>query len=250
MVRRAHEPGIRELTGPGSAFLHPGSSSFGLADGGQLERSFVALGRRVRSDLIRLADDLGSGTIGVSGYVNRARATIRTGYFTAYSLGAISIFPFYTITDRDIAVLDRELDEETGFLRKFASDIRSGHLDLNPTRRSGLYLLALRGIFEVGRVAALPAGPFSWKLGDQEHCVSCVEASVDGPYQKTRYSGLGLPELPGAPGDGSVCLGLTRCGCRIVMANGTPLPNQDLADRMRGLLLEVMNGFSGAAPDS
>jgi hypothetical protein len=152
----------------------------------------------------------------------------------------MSIFPFYTMTDRDVRILDEELSEETGFLKQFGSDLASGRLDLDPTVRSGLYLLALRGIFERGRLEAMPPGPYRWRLGITEHCLECQMAEINGPYQRDRHSGLGLPPVPGAPGDGSVCLGLTRCGCTIVLASGIPLPNEDLAERMRGLLLEVM----------
>jgi hypothetical protein len=98
----------------------------------------------------------------------------------------------------------------------------------------------LRGIFERGRVEAMPNVAYRWRLGPTEHCEKCYEAAFSGPYQRTRNSGLGLPILPGSPGDGSVCLGLSRCGCRIVLDNGQPLPNEDLADRMRGLLLEAI----------
>lgn len=225
-----------------SPYLHPDSRSFGLADGREIERSFVAAGRTLNRELLFLVDGLASGSIGFRGFVARSKAVIFRAYYIAYSLGAISIFPFYTMTDRDVRILSEELAEETGFLRGFARDIRAGDVLLDPVHRSRLYLLGLRGIFERGRVEAMPPGPYRWRLGITEHCLECQLASYQGPYQRDRTSGLGLPPLPGAPGDGSVCLGLTRCGCTIELANGIPLPNEDLADRLRGLLLEVSNG--------
>lgn len=246
MVRRQHDS-VRELTGPGSAFLHTGSSSFGLADARSIERSFVATGRRLREDLLRLVAGLESGSLSVQGFVNGARSSIKLHYYTAYSLGAISVFPFYTVTDRDIRILDDELNEETGFLKQFASDLSSGRLDLDPVRRAGLYLLALRGIFERGRLEAMPPGPYRWRLGITEHCLSCIQASLEGPYQRDQFAGLGLPVIPGTPGDGSVCDGLTRCGCRYELESGVPVPNQDLAERLRGQLLEVAYGASSVA---
>jgi len=246
MARSRHDS-FSSFKGPSSPFLDTGSDSFGRVDTGELERSFLDAGRRLRSRLLHLHDDLASGALGVQGYTIRARAAIRIAFFTAYSVGAMSVFPFYTLTDRDVRILDEELEQETGFLRRFGRDIAGGHLHLDSVSRAGLYLLSLRGIFERGRVEAMPPGPFRWQLGITEHCLECWNATDGGPYQRDRYSGLGLPILPGSPGDGTVCLGLTRCGCRIVLANGAPVPNQDLADRLRGLLLEVAHGSSRVA---
>jgi len=154
------------------------------------------------------------------------------------------------MTDRDVNILNDELTEERRFLRAFGEDLVTNELVLDPIARTRLYLLALRGIFERGRLEAMPPGPYRWRLGITEHCVECYRASQEGPYQRDSTSGLGLQPLPGAPGDGSVCLGLTRCGCRIVLANGSPLPNEELADRMRGLLLEVVYGSRTTAAGS
>lgn len=247
MVRSRRNDSFKEFQSPDSPYLNARSLSFGLVDERSLERLFLDAGRRLRSQLLRFYADLASGDITVQTYVNRSRAAVRAAFFTAYSVGTISVFPFYTLTDRDVRILDEELAEETGFLRQFARDVDRGQLDMDVVSRAGLYLLALRGIFERGRVEAMPAGPYRWQLGITEHCIECALASYQGPYQRDPYSGLGLQVLPGSPGDGSVCLGLTRCGCRIVLANGAPVPNQDLADRLRGLLLEVAHGSSRVA---
>jgi len=242
MARSQPNDSFAGFRGPSSPYLDLGSVSFGDVDTGALERSFLDAGRRLRSSLLRFHDDLTSGRIDVQGYVLRSRAAVRVAFFTAYSVGAMSVFPFYTLTDRDVRILDEELADETGFLQGFARDIVGNRVHLDPVSRAGLYLLSLRGIFEKGRVEAMPAGPYRWQLGITEHCFECFNATDRGPYQRDQYSALGLPVLPGSPGDGTVCLGLTRCGCRIVLANGAPVPNQDLADRLRGLLLEVAHG--------
>lgn len=246
IVRRMNDSFIAYRR-PNAAYLHPSSDTFGILDGEQIIRSFVANGRRLRSELLHLTDDLSSGDLTVQRFTVRARAFIRAAYFISYSLGATSIFPFYTLTERDVRVLDDELNEETGFLRNFARDISRGQLDLDANTRAGLYLLALRGIFERGRVEAMPPGPYRWRLGNTEHCTECRSAALDGPYQRDRTSGLGLQPLPGTPGDGSVCLGLTRCGCRIELSSGISLPNEDLTDRLRGLLLEIVHGSGAVA---
>lgn len=207
----------------------------------------MATGRRLNTDLLHLVDDLTSSSIGLQRFVVSARRAIRNAYYITYSLGAVSIFPFYTITDRDISILDEALNEETGFLRQFGQDLRRGRIHLDTALRARLYLLALRGIFERGRTEAMPDVPYRWALGPTEHCLDCISTAAAGPYQKYRNSGFGLPILPGAPGDGSVCQGLTLCGCRIVLASGNELPNQSLADRMRGLLLEASRGTRTAS---
>ena len=235
MVRSQYDDSFAAYRRPNAPFLQSTSDSFGRVDGRAIGRSFLAVGKRLNSILIRLTTDLRSGTISISGFTLRARAFIRAAYFSAYSLGAISIFPFYTLTDRDVMILDGELDGETGFLQEFARDIAGHRLFLDPTIRTRLYLLALRGIFERGRIEAMPNVPYRWRLGPTEHCDRCLTVALSGPYQRTRNSGLGLLILPGSPGDGSVCLGLTRCGCRIELESGIPLPNEELADRLRGL---------------
>jgi hypothetical protein len=251
MDRSRHDgDSFSEFQGPGAPFLHVESPEFGLTERDRIIGSFVAAGRRLRSNLLHLVDDLRAGRITPQAFAVNARSHVRAAFYVAYSLGAISIFPFYTLTDRDVEVLDRELNEETGFLRQFGFDIARGKLDFDPALRSQLYLLALRGIFERGRTEAMPAGPYRWTLGITEHCDNCKEAASGGPYQRHLSDGLGLPILPGSPGDGSVCLGLTRCGCTIELESGLELPNQDLADRMRGLLLEVAYGSSSSAGGS
>jgi hypothetical protein len=232
---------------PRAPYLQTSSDAFGLVDAGAIERSFVAAARQLRQQLLRLVDDRAAGRLSSQVFVGRSKHAIRSGYFSAYALGAISIFPFYTLTDRDVRILDEELDEETGFLRGFSADLGAGHLDMEAVRRAGLYLLALRGIFERGRTEAMPAGPYEWALGATEHCLDCIRTAEDGPYQRERYSGLGLPALPGAPGDGSVCRGLTQCGCTVKLANGSLLPNPDLPMIIRSKLVEVVYGSSSAA---
>jgi hypothetical protein len=203
----------------------------------------LANARQLREALSSELDSLVSGNVTLARFLTRAAGAVRDSYFIAYALGAISIFPFYTLTDRDIMVLEEELREERTFLRAFAREVQQGNLIMDPTTRSRLYVLALRGIFERGRVEAMPPGPYRWRLGITEHCIECSVAAIGGPYQRDQYSGLGLPELPGAPGDGSVCLGLTRCGCSVELTTG-PLPGQELSDLLRADLWELIGGGS------
>lgn len=241
MVRSPSDSYAEYLQGSG-AFLHPTSDSFGLVDRGTIERSVLAAGRNLLRSLLRLNRDLQSGSISSQGFALRGRAYVRAAYFIVYSLGAISLFPFYTLTDRDVEVLDAALDSQTGFLRRFGLDLARGHLLSDPVYRTGLYVLALRGIFEQGRLEAMPPGPYRWRLGPTDHCPDCLRTASGGPYQRSSYSGLGLPVLPGIPGSGELCEGLTRCGCTIEMANGVPLPNEQLAERIREVLQEVVDG--------
>lgn len=247
MARNPHDS-FREFRRPDAPFLQTTSDTFGIVDARYITRSVLANGRRLRSQLLHLANDLTSGTISLQGYIDSSRAAVRMAYFATYALGAISVFPFYTLTETDIRTLDYELDNETGFLRRFGSDIVHSSMALGLIPRTNLYVLALRGIFERGRLEAMPAGPYRWRLGITDHCLECSQAALGGPYQKNSQSGLGLPVIPGVPGDGRVCLGLTRCGCYYELASGISIPNEDISHDLRsGLVLEVVNGSSGVA---
>jgi len=220
------------------ALLQPYSDTFGRVDGAFIARVFVAAARSFQRDLLSLVDDLGAGVIDLHGFTARSTRRVREVYLLVYSLGAQSINPFHTVTHRDVRIIDREIEGEGAFLKQFGRDITRHHVDLDPVVRAGLYIRALRGVFELGRLEALP-GPYEWELGDTDHCVPCLEASVGGPYQREKASGLGYPPLPGIPGSGSVCDGLTRCGCTLKLAGGITL-NMDLQDEIRDILASIV----------
>lgn len=226
---------------PANSLLNAGSSRFGQYDAGVLERTFIVTARRFRSKLTRLVDDLSAGRIDLAGFTRASSRLLRDGLGISYSLGALSVDPFHTITIRDIRVINRELEEEKRFLRAFAKDLQRGFYVLNPVTRAGLYLQALRGMFELGRTEAAPPGPYIWVLGPTEHCIPCIEASQGGPYQKNNFTHMGLEVLPGIPGSGEICRGLTSCGCMIRLDGGFPLPNENLQRRLRGILSEILH---------
>lgn len=226
-----------------TSYLRVNSPSFGRVDQALLVRTFELTARRFRRRLLHLVDDLAAGRTTVARFVNTASAIVRTEFGIAFALGALSIDPFHVLTPRDIRVINRELEQEARFLRSFAEDLEAGNLVLTATQRAGLYLQSLRGAFELGRVEALPAGPYTWVLGPTEHCRPCVDASLGGPYQRERFSALGLPVLPGIPGSGDICRGLTRCGCQIHIA-GRPIPNESMQLEVKYVLAEVVNDSS------
>jgi hypothetical protein len=231
---------VDDITQGTQSYLRVDSPTFGRVDRTFIIRTFELAVRRFRRRLLRLVDDLSDNDITVPRFVNSATELVRTEYGLVFALGALSIDSFHILTDQDRRVLNDELEQERRFLRSFAEDLRSSNLVLTTTQRAGLYLQALRGVFELGRIQALPLGPYDWVLGLTEHCNECEEAALGGPYQKDRFSGLGLPSLPGVPGSGEVCRGLTRCGCRISLS-GTPIPNSDVQVEVKNVLAEVLN---------
>ena len=229
-----------------SSLLSTSSRNFGTADGVLIQRTFRTTARGFRTRLLRLVDDLTAGRIDLHGFNRAAGRIVKTEFGITFALGALSVDPFHTLTIKDIRAIDAEVDQQKTFLRSFAKDVVSGDLVLHPVVRAGFYLQALRGMFELGRIEALPLGPYDWILGIAEHCIPCLQTSQQGPYQKNKFSGLGLPELPGVPGSGDICNGLTRCACKVRLAGGLPLPNEDLQDRVREILLEVLAESNGS----
>lgn len=226
-----------------NSYLQSYSNSFGGLDRLVLKRTFELTARRFRNRLLHLVDDLASGSTDVAGFSRSVTPVLRDGFGITFALGALSIDPFHTLTIRDIRVINAEIDQQRRFLKSFAKELAGGFYVLDPVQRAGLYLQSLRGMFELGRIEALPAGPYDWVLRDTEHCLPCISASLGGPYQRERFSGLGLATLPGVPGSGDVCKGLTRCGCTILLS-GAPVPNTELQQEIRDVLSEVLNDTS------
>jgi hypothetical protein len=220
--------------------LRPGGDLFGFRNAEFIERSFVAAVRRFRSELLHELDGLASGRSSLQDFTVHANGSLYKAFRQIFELGVASVFPFHSLALSDMEILRKELFEQQRFLRAFGEDIAKGFFVMNPEARAALYLRALRGIFEIGRLEAYP-GPYNWILGDTHHCEPCIAASVGGPYQKAPFSGLGIPVLPGIPGLGDICKGLTRCGCTVRPVS-VELPNQDLQERMRDLLAEIVNG--------
>ena len=218
----------------GDVYLTPISNTFGQVDRAFIVRVFRERSRILAGRLSQAINGLQAGEIGRRAFVRQTMQSLQQAYYTVFSLGALSVDQFHVLTDQDIRILNNELLGERRFLQSFARDISRGTLELAPEFRARLYFAALRGVFELGRVSALPAGPWDWILGDTDHCQPCLEASLNGPYKKDSLSTLNLPVLPGIPGSGEVCRGLTRCGCTTRL-QGFPA-NESLQLELRGIL--------------
>lgn len=221
----------------GEVFLTPTSDHFGLVDPPFIRRTFQNKARTLADRLSTLITSLQDGRIGRRVFVRQSMRALQQAYYPIFALGALSVDSFHNMTDRDIEVLDDELIGERRFLQSFSRDLRRGTLELHPESRARLYLAALRGVFELGRISALPAGPYDWLLGDTDHCEPCLLASLGGPYKRDNISRLSLPVLPGIPGSGEVCRGLTKCGCTIRLQNFPA--NEALQLQLRDILYSV-----------
>lgn len=222
-------------------FLTPISPTFGLVDENFIRRVFRERARLLASLLSGLISDLEAGHIQNRAFVRQSMRALQQAYYTIFSLGALSVDQFHVLTDRDLEVLNSELLGQRRFLQGFARDIRGGVLDMAPESRARLYLAALRGVFELGRIEALPAGPYDWILGDTDHCVACLQASLGGPYKRSSMVAMNLPVVPGIPGSGDICQGLTRCGCTLKLkgiGRDTTLQLQ-MRDILAATVLEV-----------
>lgn len=221
----------------GEVFLTPIADTFGTADAAFIRRTFRDRGRMLADRLSSLIESLRHGEIGQRAFVRQSMRALQQAYYTVFSLGALSVNNFHTLTLEDIKVLNSELFGERRFLQSFSRDIRRGVFELAPQFRARLYLAALRGVFELGRVSALPAGPYDWVLGDTDHCEPCHVASLNGPYKRDLRSLLSFPVVPGIPGSGEVCQGLTKCGCTLRL-RGFPA-NERLQLELRDILYSI-----------
>lgn len=208
-----------------------------------LRTSFIEIATRLREDIVTAAVDLDLGNITEYMFRRRTGVAIKKAYLLVFSLGTQSVDPFHFMTNRDLVVLENEIADENRFLRAFGHDIFRGRLHMPLEDRAFLYVRALRGIFERGRLEALPPGPYKWVRSDDDACLGCLSASMEGPYQREAFAGLGLPTIPGVPGDGSVCRGLTQCGC-IMRYSNSPVANEEVQLQMRDWLEEVAHGSS------
>jgi hypothetical protein len=225
----------------GEVYLTPLSPSFGLVDRSFITRVFRERSRTLAGKLSQAIHDLQNGSFGQQAFVRQTMRALQQAYYSVFSLGALSVDQFHVLTIEDIKVLDSELFGERKFLRSFARDLSRGTLDLAPEFRARLYFSALRGVFELGRTSALPSGPYDWILGDADHCEPCIQASLGGPYKKDSLSLLSLPVVPGIPGSGDVCSGLTRCGCTLRL-KGYPVNETlqlQLRDTLEAIRLEI-----------
>lgn len=217
--------------------LTPISDRFGLVDPPFIRRVFRERAQILADVLASLIISMKRGEITRRVFVRQAMRALQQAYYTVFSLGALSSDPFHVLTSDDIQVIQDELNGERRFLQSFARDLGSGLFDLAPESRARLYLAALRGVFELGHLAGLPDRPYDWVLGDTDHCIPCIEASLGGPYKKNRFSLLDLPVLPGIPGSGEVCRGLTRCGCTVRRPD-FPV-NEALQRQLRDILASI-----------
>ena len=225
----------------GEVFLTPVSDHFGFADQLFIRRTFRDRARILANQLTDLIHKVQRGDIGHRAFVRQSMAVLQKAYYVVFSLGALSVDSFHVTTPKDMEVLNAELFGERRFLQSFARDLSRGALEMAPEFRARLYLSALRGVFELGRLEALPAGPYDWILGDADHCESCTIASVNGPYKRDALSRISFPVVPGIPGSGEVCRGLTKCGCTLRL-RGFPVGETlqlELRDILDSIMMEV-----------
>lgn len=133
-----------------------------------------------------LADQLASGAIDVYDWQRAMEDEIKTTYIDQYILGHGGR---NTMTPSDWGRLGAETRKQYGYLGRFTQQVLAGELT---DEEGNLKPDALRARAEL-----------------------YIEGST-GAYERGRALGMGLPELPAYPGDGSTdCLVACRCSWRI-----------------------------------
>jgi len=140
------------------------------------------------------------------------RSSIRSAWTSAFALGNQAEGYIGGLETQDFSWLKGAWGEEYGFLGKFVRALESDTLKMPADDRLGMYVETLDGIFNAGRVDALPENvKIHWRLHPADHCSTCVGMAFGGPYGKPGSSDNPLTRVPR---DGStICL--TGCKCSL-----------------------------------
>lgn len=147
------------------------------------------------------------------------RGSIREAWTSAYALGNQAEGYTHGLEDADFSWLKGAWGEEYGFLGKFVQALESDTLKMSAEDRLEMYVETLDGIWNAGRVDALPENvKIHWKLHPADHCIDCLVLAGASPYDKPGTGNNPLPTTPRA-GDTRCIVG---CKCELVVEEIPP----------------------------
>ncbi|MBW4580709.1 MAG: hypothetical protein KME42_14180 [Tildeniella nuda ZEHNDER 1965/U140] len=178
-----------------------------------------------------LTSDLLAGNLRVGEWEKAIALELKSAHINAFTLGRGGQARLETAKERSYGLIGAELKKEYGYLRGFSKDILAGYLsELQIQNRVSMYLDALHGSFELGRLEAHKADGFirERRIRDsRESCDDCVGYAAQG--------WVDIGSLPN-PGDKSSCRSMCRCSKQF-----------DKGDSGQDSLLARSWGWTGAA---
>jgi hypothetical protein len=160
------------------------------------------LGTRHGAKMQGLVSRLADKKISHKKFIESARNEISKSFRAAYEMTKKNLTP------GDLEYLRRAVEAEVKFATKFANDIVAGTTHMSIDRRAAMYGRSVEGIGWNASVENQKDDVvIEWKLGDAEHCVSCISLAANSPYTKRN-----LPTTPRA-GD-TECA--SNCKCYLV----------------------------------
>lgn len=164
----------------------------------------------------RMADHLNKlikGEYTPNQFKHHARKEFKKMYYKAFELGAESTglnLDYFKLPDEDYRWLDKIRKAEYKYLEKFIDDVVNQRGKMDYHARMDMYVDAIDGVFDAGRVDAMPSAGTKiwWRLSPAEHCSDCLDLAGRSPY---------TPEtLPTTPRSGDTkCLSNCKCTLRI-----------------------------------
>lgn len=109
----------------------------------------------------------------------------------------------------DIAWIEKFIDKEFSFWKKFIADVEAGRGKLDYNKRREMYVQTLGSVYNAGRIIfSPPMTLYYWQTSLAEHCPHCLYLQSKSPFTKEN-----IPTLPGS-GD-TKCKSNCKCHLKI-----------------------------------
>ncbi len=141
---------------------------------------------------------------------------IRQTYEAAFTAGKRSGGNLFAITDADRKAIQKTRYDEFKYLEKFMADMDRGGGVMDYEKRMDYYAKAARELYWLGFVRADmdPSREIDWRLGQAEHCQTCLDAASGSPYTAKEFWDK-LASKGILPQSGKLdCLGY-KCQCHL-----------------------------------
>lgn len=173
-----------------------------LLEAKRLPGKLQLIKKAYQDQLTAILAELQQGEIDRKEFAKQAKPVIADGFRRAYEAGVKR-----PLGEGDEEWLRRAVDAEMGHAAGLAKQVEEGGVK-DVEFRAGSYAAGLDGVAWNAMVEELPDGAvIHWKLGQAEHCDSCILLAAHSPYDKW--------SLPTTPKSGDTECRM-NCKCRLV----------------------------------